>query len=386
MRTIDRFAGIPLCWITGMWSSLLRQKQSTPPEKWRSVLIIKFFGLGSVLLSSPFVAALHQYLPNARIIYLTFGANGEMLERMPHLSVQLTISTSSIRSFVRDTWKAWRAIRKASVDAVFDLEFFSKFSTFASFLSGAPVRVGYALPARWRRMNVTIPVHFRHNRHVTEVFLSQLEAVGLATYPPPPLMPLRPSFSETTAMVQALDLGADGLEIIAVNINAGPTSHERRWPPDRFISLCRHLLSERPALRFIFTGSTEERAYIEEALRHDNKVRSHSVNGAGLLSLGGLIALLEQSSLLLTNDSGPMHIASSMGKPVVALFGPESPTFYGPSSGSTRTIYKSLACSPCLNVYNAKLFVCPYKARCMKEISTTEVLAAVRSVRPVPTT
>jgi heptosyltransferase-2 len=121
-------------------------------------------------------------------------------------------------------------------------------------------------------------------------------------------------------------------------------------------------------------------------LLHDADVRRNSFNAAGLLSLGELIALLQRSTLILTNDSGPMHIAAALGRPVVALFGPESPALYGPPAGATRTIYKAVSCSPCLNVYNAKLFVCPYHARCMKEISTTDVLDAIRSLRPVLTT
>jgi ADP-heptose:LPS heptosyltransferase len=74
-----------------------------------------------------------------------------------------------------------------------------------------------------------------------------------------------------------------------------------------------------------------------------------------------------------------MHIAAAVGTPVVGLFGPESPKFYG-SHGDVANVYKAIACSPCLNFYNAKLFTCPFNARCMQEISTTEVLAAANSL------
>jgi ADP-heptose:LPS heptosyltransferase len=70
-----------------------------------------------------------------------------------------------------------------------------------------------------------------------------------------------------------------------------------------------------------------------------------------------------------------MHIAGAVGTPVVALFGPESPVLYGPP-GDARVMYKSLSCSPCLTVYNAKQFVCPFNARCMKEIGVEEVASA----------
>jgi ADP-heptose:LPS heptosyltransferase len=119
-----------------------------------------------------------------------------------------------------------------------------------------------------------------------------------------------------------------------------------------------------------------ERLYVDRALEGHADLQGAAFNCAGDLSLGELIALLQQSTLLLTNDSGVMHIASAAGTPVVGLFGPESPKMYGPS-GPSRAIYKSLSCSPCLNMYNAKLFVCPYQARCMREISVEEVIDAV---------
>ena len=141
-------------------------------------------------------------------------------------------------------------------------------------------------------------------------------------------------------------------------------------------------LTERSdSLRLFFTGSTGEFSYVKAALDLYPQLHSVSMNCAGLLTVGELIALFERTAVFLTNDTGPMHLAASVGTPVVALFGPESPEFYAPA-GTTRVIYKRISCSPCLNVYNAKLFVCPYNARCMKEISVAEVLEAVRSLLP----
>jgi ADP-heptose:LPS heptosyltransferase len=139
------------------------------------------------------------------------------------------------------------------------------------------------------------------------------------------------------------------------------------------------LLKERPTLRFFFTGAADERAYVEQALARNESVRNRAVNCAGLLTLGEFIALLSRSRLLLTNDSAPMHIASAVGTPVVALFGPESPQFYGPL-GRAVVLYKPPSCSPCLNIYNAKLFICPYEARCMKQITIEDVLHAIKRV------
>ena len=178
-------------------------------------------------------------------------------------------------------------------------------------------------------------------------------------------------------METKLSLAANGFEVITININAGPTSLERRWDSERFMGVVHKLLDEQPNRRFFFIGSKEERSYISSVLNAHASIASRTVNCAGQLSLGELIALLQRSTFLLTNDSGPMHLASAVGTNIIALFGPESPHFYGPV-GNAQIVYKGIECSPCLNVYNAKLFKCPYNARCMDEISVQDVLAAIR--------
>ena len=378
MRSLDRFLGIPLCWVVGVLSKpFVRNVQLR--EGWKSILVIKFFGLGSVLLSTPFLSIVRERFPHAKILYLTFASNKELLDRLPHPVECVAISTRSPREFILSALLALRRIRRERVQVVFDLEFFSKFSTLMSVLSGAPIRVGYALPPRWRRWNLTHPVELDRSAHVTKVFLSQLARLGVDVPSPPPVVYLTASMEETVSMERKLNLGTNGVKIICVNLNAGPTSLERRWEPARFINVVESYLRKHQAARFFLIGNMDERDYVERALRDSPALRTHAVNCAGELSLGELIALFHRAQLLLTNDSGPMHIAAACSTPIVALFGPESPRFYGPL-GSATVIYKSIACSPCLNMYNAKLFVCPYNAQCMRSISTDEVLEAMENI------
>lgn len=382
MRSIDRFAGIPLCWLVGLLLKIYHPKSDGKPiSEWNTILVIKFFGMGSLLLSTPFLAGLRRHRPNARIVYLTFAGNQELLDRLTEPDLKLTISTTSAQSFLVDSFRLIRTLRRLHIDAVFDLEFFSKFSTLISSLSVAPIRVGFSLPTIWRKINLTHPVPLENSAHATSLFLHQLSEFGIGENRIAPLTMLNSSPAERESMQQKLRLRTEDSTVITININAGQTSLERRWSPDRFIEVAAQLKEAMGAVRFFFTGTAQEFGYVDDALDRKPSLRSHSMNSAGLLTLGELIALFERTSVFLTNDSGPLHIAVSVGTPVVALFGPESPQLYGPL-GTSRIIYKNIACSPCLNVYNAKLFVCPYDAKCMKEISTGEVLAAVRSLLP----
>lgn len=383
MRFVDRYLGVPLCWISGLFHRRFTRRRISFQNPPRAILIIKFFGMGSILLSAPFVVALREAFPESRVYYLSFSSNREILERLPFPFTPLTISSASAWSFVRDTIAVLRTVRRASVSVVFDLEFFSKFSTLISSLSGASERVGFELPTFWRRSNLTVPVPFDRSRHVREMFCKQLQAYGIAAVTPSVQISIHATAAERVSLEQKLALGRNGVQVIAVNINAGATSLERRWPAERFAEVVRQLRVQNPRRKFFFLGTRAEHQYVGRMLHENPDIQLASVNCAGMLSLGEAIALLERSSVLLTNDSGPMHLASAAGTPVVALFGPESPRFYGPR-GEHRIVYKSLPCSPCLNIYNAKLFVCPYDARCMKEISVQDVLDAIHSLETLP--
>lgn len=379
MRAVDRFAGIPLCWMTGLWHRVRGTRAPTPADQAAPILVMKFFGMGSVLLSTPLLDALRQNFPAAPLWYLTFAVNGDLLNRLPQPAVRLTIDTGSPFRFLADTVRVLAHIRRSKPRMVFDLEFFSKFSTAIAALAGAPVRIGFALPTRWRSWNITHPVELDHAHHVTGVFLRQLESVGVSPSASPPVTRLRATEEDRLQLREILS--DDASPPIVVNINAGATSLERRWPAQLFVDVVRHLHRERGGRTFFFTGLAAERAYVAQALAPHSDLAGVTVNCAGRLGIGTLIALLERAALCITNDSGPMHIASSVGTPLVALFGPESPALYGPM-GRAKTIAKILPCSPCLTVYNAKLFVCPFDARCMKEITVSEVLAAARALLP----
>jgi heptosyltransferase-2 len=131
--------------------------------------------------------------------------------------------------------------------------------------------------------------------------------------------------------------------------------------------------------KIFFTGTEDERAYVDTALQSGGEAQGPLMNCCGMLSLGELVALFERARFLVTNDSGPMHVAAAAGIPVVALFGPESPEYYSPR-GRAKICYKAVECSPCLNIYNAKQFVCPHQTRCMEEISTGDVMVAIESL------
>jgi ADP-heptose:LPS heptosyltransferase len=140
------------------------------------------------------------------------------------------------------------------------------------------------------------------------------------------------------------------------------------------------LRQEFPSASLCLIGSADEREYIDGIISLIGSPSDRIVNLGGSLKLKGLIALFSHSKLLITNDSGPMHLAAAVGLPTVALFGPESPLFYGPVGNRSINLYAGLPCSPCLNVYNAKVFQCPINVQCLKDISVDDVVAAAKTL------
>jgi len=132
-------------------------------------------------------------------------------------------------------------------------------------------------------------------------------------------------------------------------------------------------------LFFALTGTLHERAYVQEVI-DGTTIHERCWNAAGLLTIPELGALLQRCTLVISNDSGPLHLAACFGTPTIGLFGPESPDFYGPIGAAAFSIYKEIFCSPCMNVYGAKSFRCPFDAQCMKNIQIQDVVSLIEEV------
>ena len=136
-------------------------------------------------------------------------------------------------------------------------------------------------------------------------------------------------------------------------------------------------LLENSTINIILTGIIEEQQACEFLLRNINPDRV--INFAGKTTFKELITLYSISDLLITNDSGPVHFASTTDIPILALFGPETPKIFGPMSPKAKVISIELACSPCISVFNQKKSSCNDN-QCMKQISVQMVLSEAQKI------
>ena len=167
--------------------------------------------------------------------------------------------------------------------------------------------------------------------------------------------------------------------VVALHLGVGPSAQYRRWPVERFAELATRLLQKNFAV--LLTGAKSEQR-LNSAFK--NTFRGKSVEASELGTLEYTAALLQRCDLLVSNDTGVMHLAAAMGTPTVGLFGASNPIWWAPVGPHATYLYKTRQpCSPCINSYPRQIpqsCTASIDGACMRDISVEDVLEAVRTV------
>ncbi len=389
MRWVDHWVGMPACFVLGLLATALRKvgvRRSREIAGDRTLAVYKFFGLGSIIEATPLLRAIRQRYPHARLAFVTFAGNEKLLRELDVCTDIRVIRTSDPLHFVMDVLRQVVWLHRQHVEAVVDLEFFSKFSTLLMYFSGARIRIGFHLNDFWRHSLITDPVYFNYYRHITDVY--RQVAWRLDTDVTDHALS-RPAIGPAPRRYVERDLRARGWDgrqrLLGVNIHAGDLCLARRWPVERFAALLNALARRHDDLRFVLTGTPDERAHTLTLLdKLAPEARSRSFVVAGEWNLDQFIAGLALMAGYVTNDSGPMHFAAAVGVPMVSLWGPGRPAFYAPKVPRHETIYADYHCSPCLYMFTTfEAMWCRGEAWCMQAIEVDTVLQAVeRTLQP----
>ena len=329
-----------------------------------TVLVLGPNWIGDAVMSTPALANLRQGLPKGTIDFLVPPHIAPLFEEHPHVD----------RVLVWSGERGWRgrlaqalALRRTRYDVAVLLPNSFRSALWA-WAIGASTRVGYATDGR--RPLLTHPVHTQEvpPAHQVEVYLRLVAALGIPVVKRSPL--LIPSARAEAAAGQlwiSHGLRTDERVVgICPGASFGPA---KRWWPARFAELADRLIAE-AGVRVVLFGSPEEVALVEQVR---SRMMQHAISLAGRDTLSSFMALAARCQVLVTNDSGPMHIASAVGTPVVAMFGPTDPRQTAPMAQSAHVLRYALPCSPCFRR------VCPYPDHpCMRLIGADEVLDAVQ--------
>lgn len=359
MRIVDENLGMILCRIIGVLLSLKKTLLPCPTPKQtnevKRILIQKYFGMGSILQAIQLITVLRQNYPQARITFISIASNAETISFCGLADELIVVDFASPAMFLQSCYKLIKALVAGKFDISIDLEFFAKFPLLVSALSLAPVKVGLFHSKARPEGILTHKVVFNAYRHISQIYLSYAAALNLNI---PKDLPekLLPSFrGEFEVSIRKRYHLEQNRPIIIVNVNAGELFSFRKWPADYFASLLSMLLERHPNYTCMLIGAQSERSYVEALAKQITSNTAHLLNCAGETNIKELFALIEMSELVITNDSGPLHIASLYGKNLAAFFGPETPVVYGPVNKNALVFYPdNLYCSPCLCVYDSK--------------------------------
>lgn len=368
MQTTDRWAGQLVCFLLSPFA----RKKKSPPKSVKNVVIIKMFGIGSIVLMGPMIRALKSRYPDADISFITFAGNKDIPKIYGMTEIVYAIRKNSFFNFLADTLKAVIQLRNKGISVSIDGEFFSRYNAVLSFLLGADYHIGFFDRQIYRGNFMDYHGTYNPKRHMTANFLdltAPLSCEQNNLFLPPPLLS-KDCVKSACEKLARLSLSPDK-PIILFNSNTSDISPgiDRSWPRSYFVQVARHCLGKN--YQIVFTGGPGQRANTEEVALESGK---GAVSMAEMIGLEELMALMQMSFLLITNDSGPLHIAVSLDLPTFSFFGTESPVIYGHHFGLHRIFYSGLQCSPCLSVFSFKRGTCELRSQCMREITPEEVI------------
>jgi heptosyltransferase-2 len=337
-------------------------------QRVRKIMVKGTNWVGDTLMSFPALHSLRELLPQAHISVLVKSRLAELWNANPDIDevIPYTMPTGTGRIF--GELQVARLIKQKKIDlAIIFPRSFS--SAWMVFLGGAAHRIGYKGEARdWlltERIDRT-PTLLRNHRMY--YYLHLIERVGhCSSFPLPSL-----SLNGKTAEWANGFLSHNGLqETVLIGFNPGATYGEAKcWPPERFVALGKSLRDDFGAFILVFGSAHPKEKELNATIAQG--IGEGCLDLSGRTSLLELAALLEQCRMLVTNDTGTMHVAAAVGTRVVAIFGPTDPRTTAPLGEGHTIVRRAMPCSPCLKR------VCPEGHHaCMRQIPVSEVLTAV---------
>lgn len=306
----------------------------TPP---RRILIIKPSAIGDIVHALPILNLIRRRWPDAHVTWVVTPACAGMVERHPQIDEVILFERNRYSSFWRNPRSAlamrrfFRKLRKRSFDLVIDLQGLFRSGWFA-WQSGAPVRIGFANAREFATLFYTHRVESSWADHAIERYLCVARALGCGEQP-----------LEFKFAVDDQDRAAAGVLLpnrpFAVLV-PGANWETKQWPAERFAAIVEPL-RERFGFESVVVGSAADGPL---AARIDG-----AIDLTGRTNLRQLVAVLERASLVIAGDTGPMHIAAALGRPLVALYGPTDAVLTGPFRRLDTVVQLDISCRPCFS-------------------------------------
>lgn len=345
-----------------------------------NILIVKLSAIGDVIHTLPALNAIRAHYPNAHITWLVETAAADLV--IGHRALDRVIVSrrkrwirelkgSGRRQALADIRRFWHALRDTDYDIIIDFQALLK-SALLVWLARGKRKIGFDRGMQHQEhsyllLNERIPP-VDMEVHALTRGLMLLQAIGIDASSMVYDIPV--SQRDRRQVKSLLDKSGIAGSRPLVAINPVALWETKLWFNDRFATLADRLVSEQ-GVDVIFTGGPGDQETIAEIR---TRMTEKAADFSGRTTLTMLAGLYQQSALLVTTDTGPMHLAAAVDTRVVALFGPTAPWRTGPYGRGHTVVRTAPSCSPCF-----KRQCDVHQCRCMRDISVEMVLAAVAS-------
>lgn len=352
----------------------------------RRVLLLRLERIGDLLMTLPAIAAARARAPAAEIRLAVGSWNADLARQLPAVDHVDTLdapwlSQEGTRSSLGEVAAQIRRWRESRIDLAINFEPDIRSNALLA-AAGAPRRVGYATGGGGAFL--TTALDYDRTVHTAENALGIVEQALPAAAGPAPRTPATedpPLRIPATAADRAARLLADcGGHGPLVGINPGAGRAIKEWPAERFAAAAA-ALAEHDGAAIVLLGSAAE-AGTARAIGNALPPHARRFDLAGRLPLPDLAAVLARLSLLVTADSGPMHLAAAVGTPVVGIFGPSDPVRYAPRAPHAEVVHADLWCRPCNRMRRPPRRCSGAPPDCLTGVGVDAVVDAARRLLP----
>lgn len=343
----------------------------------RHVLVVKLVGMGDAVLVRSLVEHVQRAHPRIQIGALAGPSTREVFETLPRVRLHTYDPAAADFGVARGVAKL-REIRAGAYDAVIDFE--QHLVLVAAFLSltGIRTRIGLSSSASPRGRFQTHTVPLSGEEPMWDAFRSLVETISGPLREPTPIpLPVSTAVAADIRQWWAARGIRDGTRPVALHLGSGSSAVARRWPVSRFVRLADELTAAGWSDTFVLTGRPGEAALARDFTRACSRRAVHAMD---LPSLQHTAEVLRRCALVVSNDTGVMHLAAVMGTPTVGLFGPNSPARYAPVGPRAAAVYEAnVPCSPCIQVHRGEVPECSHvvQGQCLLDIEVAHVMEAV---------
>ena len=326
----------------------------------KKILVIKLSALGDVILSLPSLRALREKFPNSHLSVLVGRKARNIIRNCPYINDTIVFDMPG-KNKMRALWKMTRLLSDEDFDMVVDLQN-NRISHLLAFCSGARLRAGHD-NRKWafflNRKTKDSPPGLGALEHQFQV----LKLVGVEHLDRRLELWTQKEEDERIRLFLESQWVSPSQTLVGINPGSSLRWPTKQWPVENFAKLCDELAKRN--IRVVITGSAEDIPMAEELF---SLTRNKPINAVAKTSISELVSLVRRCQVFISSDSAPMHIAASVGVPLIAIFGPTDPRRHLVAPLRYQVFWKELQCSPCY------LRSCPIGHPCMKKITVQEIL------------